>query len=239
MDRKLFQDTFSALHAPEARIQEVLSMTESMTPQKPRRIKRAVLLTAAVMASLCVCVGAANAATNGVVLQTIEYYICETLQIDAFHSTATLDNGTKVDIYSTDAIDLVREEDRIILSFQDERIDITDELAENKHYSHTFTDGASSCQVEIMPDDVYGPDEWRYEATIVIPGEDGAETTLTRIGSTSPDAEDANVGAFATTESSDSHSVVYDIVDSDTGSVSQREVEVETSITNVITNDEK
>ena len=37
MDRKLFQDTFSALHASEDCIQEVLTMTEN----KPRLKKRA------------------------------------------------------------------------------------------------------------------------------------------------------------------------------------------------------
>ena len=64
MDRKLFQDTFSALHASEDCIQEVLTMTENKTTaQKTRWLRRPLLMTAAVMVSLCVCAGVAKGAT--------------------------------------------------------------------------------------------------------------------------------------------------------------------------------
>ena len=65
MDRQVFQDTFSKLHASEERIQEVLSMSETMNAHpRGRRIRRSALTAAAVAASLCVCAGAANAATD-------------------------------------------------------------------------------------------------------------------------------------------------------------------------------
>lgn len=54
IERKLFQDTFSALHASEKSIQEVLAMSEEKknTAARFRRPRRALLTAAAVMASL-------------------------------------------------------------------------------------------------------------------------------------------------------------------------------------------
>ena len=86
IERKLFQDTFSALHASEKSIQEVLAMSEEKknTAARFRRPRRALLTAAAVMVSLCVCAGAANAATDGALAQAIELHIAQAFQINEY-----------------------------------------------------------------------------------------------------------------------------------------------------------
>lgn len=205
MDRKLFQDTFSELHASEERIQEVLSMTEERSTSKTRRLSRAVLLTAAVAASLCVGMGAANAATDGALADAIESHI---LHINDYKSELKTEDGKDITVFSAD-VDLVREDDRVILTIRDERIDITDELNENGSYTCDRTDGETTCHIEIMPDDVdgpdarwYHPDEWRYEVTLVdsdLVTENG-ETSFSYIGSTYKDSVSNSIKTYSTIE---------------------------------------
>ena len=103
MDRQVFQDTFSKLHASEERIQEVLSMSETMNAHpRERRIRRSALTAAAVAASLCVCAGAANAATGGALADGITYCIGEMLQINDYKMMAQTDEGGQVIVYNTD-----------------------------------------------------------------------------------------------------------------------------------------
>ena len=57
IERKLFQDTFSALHASEKSIQEVLAMSEEKknTAARFRRPRRALLTAAAVAVIVAAC----------------------------------------------------------------------------------------------------------------------------------------------------------------------------------------
>lgn len=208
MDRKLFQDTFSMLHASENRIQEVLSMAEEKNTHKTRRVSRAALLTAAVVASLSVCAGAANAATGGALAAAIELHISEVLHINDYKSEVKTEEGSNITIYTAD-VDLVREGDRVILTVGDERTDITDKLNANGSYTCDRTDGETTCHIEVMPDDVdgpdarwYHPDEWRYEATIIDPSlkDENGEISTTFIGSTYKDDECFDGYLYSTVE---------------------------------------
>ena len=97
IERKLFQDTFSALHASEKSIEEVLAMSEEKTTAtRFRRPRRALLATAAVMVSLCVCAGAANAATDGALAQAIKLHIAQAFQINDYKDVMETEEGTTI-----------------------------------------------------------------------------------------------------------------------------------------------
>ena len=161
MDRQVFQDTFSKLHASEERIQEVLSMSETMnTHPRGRRIRRSALTAAAVAASLCVCAGAANAATGGELAERITYRIGEMLQINDYKMMAQTDEGGQVIVYNTD-VEVVKDGERVLLNIGEEEIDITKELKENNAYTYERTDGDTTIHVEVEPDPEHSG-HWRY-----------------------------------------------------------------------------
>ena len=161
MDRQVFQDTFSKLHASEERIQEVLSMSETMNAHpRGRRIRRSALTAAAVAASLCVCAGAANAATGGALADGITYCIGEMLQINDYQMMAQTDEGGQVIVYNTD-VEVVKDGERVLLNIGEEEIDITKELKENNAYTYERTDGDTTIHVEVEPDPEHSG-HWRY-----------------------------------------------------------------------------
>ena len=161
MDRQVFQDTFSKLHASEERIQEVLSMSETMNAHpRGRRIRRSALTAAAVAASLCVCAGAANAATGGELAERITYRIGEMLQINDYKMMAQTDEGGQVIVYNTD-VEVVKDGERVLLNIGEEEIDITKELKENNAYTYERTDGDTTIHVEVEPDPEHSG-HWRY-----------------------------------------------------------------------------
>ena len=185
MDRQVFQDTFSKLHASEERIQEVLSMSETMNAHpRERRIRRSALTAAAVAASLCVCAGAANAATGGALADGITYCIGEMLPVNAYKMVAEDEEGSAVVVLGTD-VDVAEKDGRVLLTVGGETVDITDGLAAHGAYTYEDTDGGTTVRVTVYPDEDH-PGEWAYTLTIDDPAilEDGGETTITSYGST-------------------------------------------------------
>lgn len=159
IDRSLFQDTFSKLHASEESIQEVLSMTEHRTAKTPRRFNRAVLLTAAVIASLCVGMGVANAATDGALAEAIELRISETLQINSYKTALETEEGRSMTVLGAN-VDFVKEDGRVLLTIGEETIDITEDLARDNAYTYENTDGDTTLRLEVTPDADH-PGEWQ------------------------------------------------------------------------------
>ena len=202
MDRRLYRDTFSKLHASQDRIQEVLSMTQEMntTQRRSRRVRRSVLLAAAIMASLCVCAGAANAATGGALAERITYCIGDMLQINDYKMVAQTNEGGQVIVYST-PVDVPKEDGRVLLHLGEETIDITQELKENNAYTYEHTDGDTTIRVEVTPDPAHSG-HWRYGVSFSDTSlTDEGEMSATSYGSTAPEA--ITDGAAAESETRD------------------------------------
>ncbi len=182
MDRRLFQDTFSELHASETCIQEVLSMTKEMqTPR--RRASRAVLMTAAIAASLCVSAGVANAATDGQLFEAVEYHITSILPINDYQISMKTEDGGEVIVLNTQA-DVVKENGRVLLKIDEESIDITDDLAKDNAYTYEDTSGTTTLHIDVYPDED-NPGEWAYGITFTDPAlMDDAGVSYTSTGST-------------------------------------------------------
>ena len=169
IERKLFQDTFSALHASEKSIQEVLAMSEEKknTAARFRRPRRALLTAAAVMASLCVCAGAANAATDGALAQAIELHIAQAFQINEYKDVMETEEGTTIVTYGAD-VRVTQENGRIFLYVGQEALDITDALERDGTYTYEDTDGDTTLRVVVTPDDKH-PGEWAYSVSYLDP----------------------------------------------------------------------
>lgn len=182
MDRRLFQDTFSELHASEERIQEVLSMTKEMQTHR-RRASRAVLMTAAIAASLCVSAGIANAATDGQLFEAVEYHITSVFHDNDYKISMKTEDGCDVIVLGAET-DVVKENGRVLLKVEDVSIDITDDLARDNAYTYENTDGTTTLRVDVYPD-AGAPGEWAYDITFTDPAiQDDAGVTYTSIGST-------------------------------------------------------
>ena len=188
MDRKLFQDTFSALHASEDCIQEVLTMTENKTTaQKTRWLRRPLLMTAAVMVSLCVCAGVANAATGGALAQAIELHIVQAFQANDYKNILETEEGATIITFGT-PVTLTREDNRVLLHIDEETLDITETLEQNGTYTYENTDGDTTLRVVVTPDQEH-PGEWSYQVSYSDPTLKENEE-LSSFGSTAPkDAE--------------------------------------------------
>ena len=202
MDRQLYRDTFSKLHASQDRIQEVLSMTQEMstTQKRKHRMRRSVLLTAAVIASLCVCAGAANAATGGELAQRITYRIGEMLQINDYKMVAQTDEGGQVIVYGT-PVDLTKEDGRVLLNVGEGTLDITEELEENNAYTYERTDGTTTIHVEVEPDPEHSG-HWRYGVSFSDSSiTDEGEMSVTSYGSTASDLSPDDVPVEFETQS--------------------------------------
>lgn len=166
IDRSLFQDTFSKLHASEESIQEVLSMTETTTRSKTRRLRRTALMTAAVLASLCVSAGVANAATGGALAQAVELHIEELLQVNRYKLSMETDGGNVL-VYGA-PVELTQKEGQVILTAGEETLDITETLKQDGSYTYEHTDGDTTLRVQVSPDQDY-PGEWQYSITYLDP----------------------------------------------------------------------
>ena len=163
MDRMLFQETFSQLHASDGAKQEVLQMKENRKHSRRRLAgaARVAGIAAAAMMALVVTAGAINVATDGAFLEGFEI-----LWLGDNAIIATNVTGDQVYMVSTDNDDgfVAWEGERLILH-ADQDIDITDALAENGsyHYEYEVTvsseDGREDTEVFIV--DVTGsPEEW-------------------------------------------------------------------------------
>ena len=158
MDRMLFQETFSQLHASDGAKQEVLQMTENRKHSRRRLAgaARAVGIAAAAMMVLVVTAGAINVATDGAFLEGFEI-----LWLGDNAIIATNVTGDQVYMVSTDNDDgfVAWEGERLILH-ADQDIDITDALAENGSYHYEYEMAVSgedgSRDPEIFTVDVTG-----------------------------------------------------------------------------------
>ena len=96
-------------------------MSETMNAHpRERRIRRSALTAAAVAASLCVCAGAANAATGGALADGITYCIGEMLQINDYKMMAQTDEGGQVIVYNTD-VEVVKDGERVLLNIGEKK----------------------------------------------------------------------------------------------------------------------
>ena len=153
---------------------------ETFDPNRP--VTRAEFT--AVAASLCVCAGAANAATGGALADSIAYCIGEMLPVNAYKMVAEDEEGSAVVVLGTD-VDVAEKDGRVLLTVGGETVDITDGLAADGTYTYEDTDGGTTVRVTVYPDEDH-PGEWAYTLTIDDPAilEDGGETTITSYGST-------------------------------------------------------
>ena len=158
MDRMLFQETFSQLHASDGAEQEVLQMKENRKHSRRRLAgaARVAGIAAAAMMALVVTAGAINVATDGAFLEGFEI-----LWLGDNAIIATNVTGDQVYMVSTDNDDgfVAWEGERLILH-ADQDIDITDALAENGSYHYEYEMAVSgedgSRDPEIFTVDVTG-----------------------------------------------------------------------------------
>lgn len=160
IDRKLYHDTFSALHASEQRIEEVISMTEQ---KKVHKKSRAALIALAACAALCVSASAANLATDGQFFEVLSNLV----QVNAFKQEGQLEDGSKATVYLADA-DLENRDGRAILIVAGEETDITDELNENGVYHYLKNDGGTICQVDVTGT----PEKWSMDVATYDEGDE-------------------------------------------------------------------
>ena len=134
IDKNLYRETFSQLHASEEAKQEVFQMMQEMKHRKrlPRVLRGAAIAAAMVMA-LAVTAGAVNVATDGALFRQFTIVLAEDnlyLAQDA--------QGNTVSITLADG-DVVTEEDgRLILHVDGEDIDITEELETEGVYDYAY-----------------------------------------------------------------------------------------------------
>lgn len=158
--QELYRETFSALRPSEARVQEVMDMTNSKT--RRRRLGRRTLGALAACAALCLMVVGANAATGGAVM---EWVLSVVEMEDPFRAGATLEDGSGVDIILQRA--WVEDRDgRAILVMPGEEVDITQALETDGvyHYQGTAEGWTLRAQVTGTAED------W----TITLEAEDGS-----------------------------------------------------------------
>ena len=176
IDRRLYRETFSQLHASQRAKQEVFETMQQMKQKKrmPRFLRGAAI--AAVMAmALAVTAGAVNVATDGeffrqftIVLAEDDLYLAQDAQ------------GNTVAITLADG-DLVSEEDgRLILHVDGQDIDITDQLEAEGVYDCAYDmevvheDGSQ--ETRTISIQVTGtPERW----TATQDNGDGSVTTIT------------------------------------------------------------
>ena len=134
IDKRLYQETFSQLHASKQAKQEVFQMMQEMKHRRrlPRVLRGAAIAAAMVMA-LAVTDGAVNVATDGALFRQFTIVLAEDnlyLAQDA--------QGNTVSITLADG-DVVTEEDgRLILHVDGEDIDITDRLEADGVYTYAY-----------------------------------------------------------------------------------------------------
>lgn len=136
MDKILFRETFSQLHASDEAKKEVFWMTENEHRSKKRLVgaARAVGFAAAAVMALVVTAGAINVATDGALLEgfTVLWTGREEVLI---HNEA----GDQVYIVSAEAgEDFVEELDGRLILHADRDIDITGALEEDGRYHYEY-----------------------------------------------------------------------------------------------------
>ena len=200
MDRMLFQETFSQLHASDGAKQEVLQMTENRKHSRRRLAgaARVAGIAAAAMMALVVTAGAINVATDGAFLEGFTI-----LWVGDKEFVAQNEAGDEVYMVSADdGIDFVTEEEGSLIPHPDREIDITDALAENGSYHYEYEVTVSSEDgredTEVFTVDVTGStEEWTATqrngigVAVTITSENGEVSRDILVGAEAMDAEGA------------------------------------------------
>lgn len=145
IDKRLYCETFSRLGASEEAKKEVFQMMEKT--KKARRFPK-VLRTAALAAMLTVALAVtANAASDGALFQQLRIVWTNGFET---HLVGTASDGSAVAFTVTSTDPKVEEVDgRLLLHVLDEKVDITDELAENGVYHWTGEQEGKTVSVDV------------------------------------------------------------------------------------------
>lgn len=190
IDKKLYCETFSRLHASEEAKKEVFQMKENMQRRaRLPKLLRAAAVAAVMACALAVTAGAVNLATDGALFATLRQ-----VWSDGYETRyeAVDEDGNIMDISVVAGSTITVEEGRTILHAAGEDIEITDALAEQGayHFEKTIERGTVAVDVTGTPED------WTLTETLT--GEDGVTYTTV---STSGDALDnVNTGAAVISE---------------------------------------
>lgn len=144
MDRKLFQETFSRLHASDEAKEEVLLMAmQQSTKRRGRLAAKTAGIAVAAMMGLVATAGAINAATDGQLFTTLT-----AVWSDGFKTVYQSENGDTFTGYQMRG-DVEERNGRLFLLAGGEEIDITDALAENGSYTYEMKEEGFSLLVEV------------------------------------------------------------------------------------------
>lgn len=197
IDKNLYCETFSRLHASEEAKKEVFQMKENMHKRvRMPRLLRTAAMAAVLAMALAVTAGAVNLATDGAFFQTLRevwsdgYETCyEAVDEDGNLMALTVVAGSTV----------TERDGRMILSAVNEEIDITDEIVETGAYHHEWAMERRTVTV-----DVTGTQEnWTLAEEVT--DEDG---NIYRSTFTSEDVvSDVNIGTAVIGEGTDGDGV--------------------------------
>lgn len=132
IDRDLYRETFSRLCASDEAKKEVFQMMEKQKKSRIPKLLRGAAIAAAMTLALAVTAAAANAATDGMLLNGIMFHI---LSVDENHMELMDEEGNRFSVTAVDG-DLVREEDgRVYIQTDSGDVDITASLLEEGSYT--------------------------------------------------------------------------------------------------------
>lgn len=132
IDENLYRETFSRLRASDEAKKEVLlkmsEMKEKKTMKRPLKALRVLALAAVLTLALAV---TANAASNGALFENLRI-----IWQDGSHIVMEDDDGNRVEVVGIYA-DAKIQNGRLVLTVNEENIDITDSIAESGSFSVT------------------------------------------------------------------------------------------------------
>lgn len=145
IDKNLYCETFSRLRASDKAKKEVIQMKEMRKQAgKLPKLLRTAAIAAALTAALAI---TANAASNGMLVQQLRVVWSNGFET---HLEGTAPDGTEVAFNVTAWAPQVEEEDgRLFLTVLEERLDITDQLAENGIYHWTGEQEGHTVSVDV------------------------------------------------------------------------------------------
>lgn len=191
IDKKLYCETFSRLHASEEAKKEVFQMKENRRSSMPRLLRTAAI-AAAMVCALAVTAGAVNLATDGELFQ-----ILRMVWTDGYETRyeAVDEAGNQIDIAVVAGSTVTAEDGRLMLHATGEDIDITDALTEEGAYH--FEKAMENRTIVV---DVTGTQEdWTLVEEVA-----DADGSIYRSTFTSEDmVEDVNIGTAVVSEDTD------------------------------------
>lgn len=195
IDKKLYCETFSRLHASEEAKKEVFQMKENRRSRMPGLLRTAAI--AAVMAcALAVTAGAVNVATDGALFQ-----ILGVVWTDGYETRyeAVDEAGNRIDVAVAESSTVETKDGRMTLYAAGEEIDITDEMAETGAYHFEKVMEHRTVVVDVAGDQ----ENWSLTETVT---NEGGETYSTSF--TNEDVVDeVNIGTAVISESTDEDGV--------------------------------